>query len=345
MIQYFKIITWLTSQLTIRIAAETTAALIAAGASLAGTGASAGFQGVRGRKNRKAQEKYNEQQQENWQKQFDYTKYINENQYQIQAKDQIAAGINPVAANGGSMNTFSATAGGEAAKSDPVSIDTAGLAQIGLQYAQMKHESEEKRLDRESAEKIAGIQANASNYAADSSAGASISNAELAALTAKEQRLHEENQNRIQRQHEKEIHKLDNKSKEQIADWTMQIQAALQNAQQAWEDSNNHRIAQEAYQRMMKDVQLDYEAENYLAKQQVAFRTASGDIRTMSIQDAIDYMIYDQAMYDGRTDVRALNELRETARTLGDLFSIDRGSIYDRDRMETTRRRSRGYSR
>lgn len=345
MIKYLKITTWLTSQLTMKIAAETTAALIAAGASLAGTGASAGFQGVRGRKNRKAQEKYNKQQQENWQKQFDYTKYINENQYQIQAKDQIAAGINPIAANGGSMNTFSATTGGEAAKSDPISIDTAGLAQIGLQYAQMKHDSEEKSKDRESAERIAKIQAEASNYSADSSAGASISNAELAALTAKEQRLHEENQNRIQRQHEKEIHNLDNKSKEQIADWTIQTQTALQNAKQAWEDSNDHRIAQEAFERMMKNVQLDYEAQNYLAKQQVSMKTATGETRTMSIQDAIDYLIYDQAMYEGSTGVRALNELRETARTIGDLFSTDRGSLYNRDRIETTRRRSRGYSR
>lgn len=345
MIKYLKITTWLTSQLTMKIAAETTAALIAAGASLAGTGASAGFQGVRGRKNRKAQEKYNKQQQENWQKQFDYTKYINENQYQIQAKDQIAAGINPIAANGGSMNTFSATTGGEAAKSDPISIDTAGLAQIGLQYAQMKHDSEEKSKDRESAERIAKIQAEASNYSADSSAGASISNAELAALTAKEQRLHEENQNRIQRQHEKEIHNLDNKSKEQIADWTIQTQTALQNAKQAWEDSNDHRIAQEAFERMMKNVQLDYEAQNYLAKQQVSIKTATGETRTMSIQDAIDYLIYDQAMYEGSTGVRALNELRETARTIGDLFSTDRGSLYNRDRIETTRRRSRGYSR
>ena len=345
MIHYFKITTWLTSQLTMRIEAATTAALITAGASLAGAGMNAGFQGVRGRKNRQAQKEYNKQQQKNWEKQFEYTKYLNENQYQIQAKDQIAAGINPVAANGGSMNTFSATAGGEAAKSDPVNIDTAGLAQIGLQYAQMKHDSEEKRLDRKSAENIAKIQAEASNHAADTSAGASMSNAELAALTAKEQRLHEENQNRLQRQHEKEIHKLDNKSKEQIADWTMQTQAAIQNARQAWEDSNDHRIAQEAFERMMKNVQLDYEAENYLAKQQVAFTTPDGETRRMSIQDAIDYLIYDQAMYDTSAGVRALNELRETASTLGDLFSTDRGSLYNRERMETTRRRSRGYSR
>lgn len=96
---------------------------------------------------------------------------------------------------------------------------------------------------------------------------------------------------------------------------------------------------------MMKNVQLDYEAQNYLAKQQVSIKTATGETRTMSIQDAIDYLIYDQAMYEGSTGVRALNELRETARTIGDLFSTDRGSLYNRDRIETTRRRSRGYSR
>lgn len=341
MINIYKITTWLTAQLELHVIGLGTATLIGAGIAAAATGATAGFAGIRGKKNREAQEKYNAQQQANWEQQFNYQKYLNENQYQIQAKDQIAAGINPVTGAGGQLNSFSGQAGGEAATSEAPQLDISQIANAISQYYEQKFMEKENAKDRQNAKEIAEINANATKHAADTSAGASISNAELAALTAKEQRLHEENQNKIQRQHEKEMHKLDNHSKEQIADWTTQMQVALQNARQAWEDSNDHRIAQEAYERMIKDVQLDYEAQNYLAKQQVSFQTKTGETRTMSIQDAIDYLIYDQAIYDTSAGVRTLNELRETARTLGDLFSADRESLYNRNRTETTRRRSR----
>lgn len=319
--------------------------LIDAGFGLIGQGINWRQTQKENKRQRNFEDYWNKQQQSNWEQEFNYTKYLNQNQYQMQAQDQIKAGINPITANGGSMQGFSANISPQNTRGETPQLDTSQIANAINQYAEQKFQEKENEKNRQSAEEIAKINADASKYAADSSAGASMSNAELTALTAKEQRLHEENQNRIQRQHEKEIHNLDNKSKEQIADWTMQTQTALQNARQAWEDSNDHRIAQEAFERMMKDVQLDYEAENYLAKQQVSIRTATGETRTMSIQDAIDYLIYDQAMYEGSAGVRALNELRETARTIGDLLSTDRGSLYNRDRIETTRRRSRGYSR
>lgn len=297
------------------------------------------------RRQRDFESYWNQKQQDNWQKEFNYTKYLNENQYQMQAKDQIAAGINPIAANGGAMQGFSANISPQTTRGETPQLDMSQIANAISQYAEQKFQAKENEKNRESAEKIAEINAEASKYAADSSAGSSIYGSDTQAAIAAEERRHREKENKLQRTHEKEIHNLDNKSREQIADWTMQTQAALQNAAQAWEDSNDHRIAQEAFERMMRNVQLDYEAQNYLAKQQVTLRTATGETRTMSIQDAIDYCLYDQAMYEGSAGVRALNELRETARSIGNLFSTDRGSLYNRERTETTRRRSRGYSR
>lgn len=246
MINVYKIATWLTSQLTAYIAAETTSALIAAGASLAGAGASAGFQGVRGRKNRQAQKEYNKQQQKNWEKQFEYTKYLNENQYQIQAKDQIAAGINPIAANGGAMQGFSANTGGQAATSEPVQLDTSGLAQIGLAMSQLKHDSQEREKDRENAKEIAEINADASKYGSDTQAT-------IAAENRKTQQTIADNANENQR----EISKLNTEAQKQIAKWNNETQKSLQKAQQEWTDSENHAQAAERLQKALENA-YDY---------------------------------------------------------------------------------------
>lgn len=277
----YKTITWLTSQLTMRIAAETTAALIAAGVGLAGTGASVGFQGVRGRKNREAQEKFNAQQQANWEKSFNYQKYINENQYQIQAKDQIAAGINPVAANGGSLSGFSASAGGQATTSDPIALDTGSLAQIGLQMAQLKHDSQERAKDRETQKDIAEINAETSRYGTDTQAT-------IAAENRKTQKEIADNAN----ENQKTIAKLNIESQQKIADWSNKTQKELQKAQQDWTDSENHAQAAKRLQEALEDAYnygRELEAMKHLYVTEDGDKYRLDDYIKMLEADAIEY--------------------------------------------------------
>lgn len=234
--------TWLTRQCTVYIIP----ALIAGGAALAGTAINAISQGVTNRRNRQRQDELNEQAQENWQKEFDYQKYINENQYRIQAKDQALAGINPIAANGGSLQGFSAQAGQTYSDQQAPQIDTTGLQNALLQHAQLKWQSKENEKNRENAKEIAEINADASKYGADTSAGASKYSTDTQAAIAAENR-----------KAQKQITDLDRASREKVAKWSNETQKALQEAQQEWQDSEDHAEAAKRLQKALEDA-YDY---------------------------------------------------------------------------------------
>lgn len=221
---------------------EATALLLGSGLAAAASGANAGFQGVRGKKNRELQKEFNEQQQKNWQAQFDYQKYINENQYRIQAKDQALAGINPIAANGGSLQGFSATAGGQAAQSEAPQIDATGALNMLSQSMQLKHDSYERKEDRENAKEIAKINAEASKHNAElSNEGTHYSSDTQAAIAA----MNAENQ--------KEIASLNTETQKKIAKWQNKTQKDLQKAMQEWQDSEDHAKAAERLQKALED--------------------------------------------------------------------------------------------
>lgn len=234
-----------------------TAMLIGSGIAAASGAANSVFAGVRGKKNREAQERYNAQQQKNWQEQFDYQKYINENQYTIQAKDQAKAGINPIAANGGTVNGFSATAGGQAATSEAPQLDTSGLVGVIQQSAQLKHDSAEREKDRQSAEKIAEINAEASRYSSDTSNEASHYSSDVQAAIAAENRKTQKQIADDNRAAQKAISNLDRQSRERIAGWSNQTQKDIQKAQQEWTDSDNHREAAKKLQKALEEA-YDY---------------------------------------------------------------------------------------
>lgn len=225
---------------------EATALLIGSGLAAAASGANAGFQGIRGKKNRELQREFNEQQQKNWQEQFNYQKYINENQYRIQAKDQILAGINPIAANGGSLQGFSATAGGQAAQSEAPQIDATGALNMLSQSMQLKHDSYERKKDRENEKEIAKINAEASKHNAELSNEGTHYSSDTQAAIAK---MNAENQ--------KEIANLNTESQQKITKWQNETQKNLQKAMQDWQDSEDHAKAAKRLQKALEDA-YDY---------------------------------------------------------------------------------------
>lgn len=285
-----------------------TAMLIGSGIAAATSGANAGFQGVRGRKNRELQKEFNKQQQKNWQAQFDYQKYINENQYRIQARDQALAGINPIAANSGSLQGFSATAGGQAASSEAPQIDATGALSMLSQSMQLKHDSYERKQDRENAKDIAEINAEASKHAAElSNEGTHYSTdtqAAIAALNAKNQ---------------KEIAELNTKTQKEIANANNKMQKELQKNMQEWQDSDDHALAQQKIQRMLYNVQRDHELLQYAQNSRVAIKTETGEVKNLTIEDALKYAEMCTKLYDNSTARRVFKNVLEGIRGFSDV--------------------------
>ena len=236
---------------------EATALLIGSGLAAAASGANAGFQGIRGKKNRELQKEFNEQQQKNWQAQFDYQKYINENQYRIQARDQALAGINPIAANSGSLQGFSATAGGQAAQSEAPQIDATGALSMLSQSMQLKHDSYERAKDRKNAKDIAEINAEASKYGSDTSSEASHYSSDVQAAIAAENRKTQKQIADDNRATQTAISNMDRQSREKIAGWSNETQKEIQKAQQMWTDSDDHREAAKKLQKALEEA-YDY---------------------------------------------------------------------------------------
>lgn len=194
------------------------------------------------KRQRKFEEYWNNVQQQNWQQEFDYTKMLNENQYQMQAKDQIMAGVNPVAANGGSMQGFSANISPQTTRGQTPQLDMSQISNAISQYAEMKFMEKENEKNRENAENIAEINAEASKYGSDTQAA-------IAAENRKTQKEIAESAN----ENQKEIAKLNTESQQKITKWNNQTQKDIQKAMQDWTDSEDHAKAAKKLQEALED--------------------------------------------------------------------------------------------
>lgn len=194
------------------------------------------------KKQRKFEEYWNNVQQNNWQQEFDYTKQLNEKQYQMQAKDQILAGINPVAANGGSMQGFSANISPQNTRGQAPQLDMSQISNAISQYAEMKFMEKENEKNRQNAENIAEINAEASKYGSDTQAT-------IAAENRKTQKEIADNAN----ENQKEIAKLNTESQQKITRWNNQTQKDIQKAMQDWTDSEDHAKAAKRLQKALED--------------------------------------------------------------------------------------------
>lgn len=216
--------------------------LITGGLDLIGQGINWRQKQKENKKQRKFEEKWNQIQQNNWQQEFDYTKMLNENQYQMQAKDQIMAGVNPVAANGGSMQGFSANISPQTTRGETPQLDTSQIANAISQYAEMKFTEKENEKNRENAKKIAEINAEASKYGSDTQAA-------IAAESRKTQKEIADSAN----ENQKEIAKLNTESQQKITKWNNQTQKDIQKAMQEWTDSEDHAKAAKRLQEALED--------------------------------------------------------------------------------------------
>ena len=194
------------------------------------------------KRQRKFEEYWNNVQQQNWQQEFDYTKMLNENQYQMQAKDQIMAGVNPVAANGGSMQGFSANISPQTTRGQTPQLDMSQISNAISQYAEMKFMEKENEKNRKNAENIAEINAEASKYGSDTQAA-------IAAENRKTQKEIAESAN----ENQKEIAKLNTESQQKITKWNNQTQKDIQKAMQDWTDSEDHAKAAKKLQEALED--------------------------------------------------------------------------------------------
>lgn len=202
----------------------------------------------------------NAQNQKNWQAEFDYQKYLNENQYQIQAKDQTKAGINPIAANGGTLQAYSGntnTASAAQMQQADYSRGFEMLENVFSQIRALKHDSKEREKDRENAKKIAEINAEANKYGSDTSSEASKYSSDVQAAIAAENRKTQKQIADDNRAAQKAISNLDRQSREKIAGWSNETQKAIQKAQQEWTDSDDHREAAKKLQKALEEA-YDY---------------------------------------------------------------------------------------
>lgn len=234
-----------------------TAMLIGSGIAAAASGANIGFQAGTNKKARAQAEKWNQIQQSNWQQQFDYQKYLNENQAQIQAKDNALAGINPITGAGGSLQTYSGSTSAQQASVSAPQIDASGIIAGIQQYNQLKHDTEERAKDRESAERIAEINASASRYGSELGNEASHYGSDVQAAIAAENRRTQKQIADDNRAAQQTIASLDRASREKIAGWSNETQKTLQKAQQEWTDSDNHREAAKKLQQALEEA-YDY---------------------------------------------------------------------------------------
>ena len=194
------------------------------------------------KRQRKFEEYWNNVQQNNWQQEFDYTKKLNENQFQMQAKDQILAGVNPITANGGSMQGFSANISPQTTRGQTPQLDMSQISNAISQYAEMKFMEKENEKNRKNAENIAEINAEASKYGSDTQAA-------IAAENRKTQKEIADNAN----ENQKEIAKLNTESQQKITKWNNQTQKDIQKAMQDWTDSEDHAKAAKRLQEALED--------------------------------------------------------------------------------------------
>lgn len=290
MINIFKLTSWLTNQLNFEIGIGT-ATLISAGIAAAASGANAGFAGVRGRKNREAQEKYNEQQQANWEKQFNYQQYLNENQHQIESRDLQAAGINPIVGAGGQLNSFSGQAGGAAATSEAPQIDTSqitsSIMQAASQEKQLEHDSQERAADRESTEYIAELQA-----------GTADKDREQRREMQEKDIESKQELDKLNRQLQERIASANRKTQENIAKWANKAQSELEKAKQTWEDSKDHAEALKRIQDIINESERQKIKNIYGDSAIVPIEDRDGKIIRMTLDDAIKYEMYKKTLFD-----------------------------------------------
>lgn len=317
MINVYKIVTWLTSQLEFQIGIET-ATLISAGIAAAASGANAGFAGIRGKKNREAQEKYNAQQQANWERQFNYQQYLNENQHQIESRDLQAAGINPIVGAGGQLNSFSGQAGGEAPTSEAPQIDTSqitsSIMQAASQEKQLEHDSQERQADRESAE-----------YIAELNAGTADKDREQRKEMQEKDIENKKELDKLTRETQERIAKKNRKTQENIAKWANQSQEKIQQAKQTWEDSEDHIKALKKIQEVINDANRQQLKNVYSDNALVPVEDKDGKIVRLTIDDAINYELLKKNLRDA--DYYTIDKIMEyvgditgSATSLGDML-------------------------
>lgn len=317
MIQYFKIITWLYSQCTMYIGLGT-ATLISAGIAAAASGANAGFAGIRGKKNREAQEKFNEQQQANWERQFNYQQYLNENQHQIESRDLQAAGINPIVGAGGQLNSFSGQAGGEAATSEAPQIDTSQITSSIIQAAseekQLEHDSQERQADRDSAEYIAELNARTADK--DREQRKEMQEKDLESRKELE---------KLSREMQERIASENRKTQENIAKWANKAQSDLEKAKQKWEDSKDHAEALKRIQDIINESERLKLKKIYGDSAIVPIEDRDGNIIRMTLDDAIKYEMYKKTLRDSdfyTTDkiLQYVESIVGSGASMGELF-------------------------
>lgn len=307
--------------------AQAAPALISAGASLFG-----------GKKNRESNERinrelmaqterWNNQQQANYREQFDYQKYLNENQYQIQAVDQAKAGINPIAANSGSLQTFSGNVSPDMADQRPndySDISAAGAA-IAQSITHVQDMRQQARLAREANEtqryvadtnaeatKYAAEQAaGASRYGADTSAGASRYSTDVSARTAQADRESRESLAAADRRLRSDIANMDDKTKRYLSDESAKLQMSLQRAEHNWFESDGRRKALRELEDTLLEARRIDALNRYADFAVVPIKSpTTGEIVNMTLDDALKYYEANAKLYANNT--QAAKDFRDT---------------------------------
>lgn len=326
-------------------------ALVSAGASLFG-----------GKKNRESNkkinrelmaqtERWNQQQQANYREQFDYQKYLNENQYQIQAVDQAKAGINPIAANSGSLQTFSGNVSPDMANLSPddysdISAAGAAIAQSLTHIQDMKQQARLAREANATQRYVADTNAEATKYAAEQSAGASRYGTDVSADVARLDRESRESVASAERRLKSDIAKMDDDTKRYLSVESAELRKALQTAEHDWFESDGRRKALRALEDTLLDARRIDALNRYADFAIVPIESPStGEVINMTLDDAIKYYEANAALYDNNT--RAARDFRDTVfgafRAFGSLLNpfgsaLDRES---RERMDSANRDSR----
>lgn len=285
--------------------------------------------------NAKLQREINEMNQKNFDKQFAYQKYLNENQHQIESKDLLAAGINPIVGAGGQLQGFSASPNvNQAAHMEAPNFNGIGNAFSAID--QMAFEASENEKNRESAENIAEINAKASGYSADKTAETADKDRDFQIQNERAKRQQEALISANKMKLEKQLAKLDRKSREKIASEANKVSKEIANlnnaaemarlkASQDFEVSDRHFEYVKKVQGMLEELQEDLQNNARENAELLSLHDVSGRNLQSLMYDLqkqiVDFMTDpDQRLYENI--LKGVNSVSGLANGIGSIFNI-----------------------